>query len=96
MYQLDKLRKHRRKIYNIAQKHFASRIYIFGSCVRHEETKKSDVDFLVDFLPEASLLDLIRLQDDLQSYLKRPVDVISRDGIHPFLKDEILKEAIEL
>jgi len=71
------------------------KLYVFGSCARREETPKSDIDFLVKFNSDASLLDLIGLHDNLQSFLKKPVDVISHNGIHPFIKEQVLKEAVE-
>ncbi|MBO7088912.1 MAG: nucleotidyltransferase domain-containing protein, partial [Lentisphaeria bacterium] len=48
MCQLDRLHSLRREIYEIARKHKAEKVYVFGSCARKEETPDSDVDFLVD------------------------------------------------
>ena len=96
MGRLDELKKKREAIYEIARKRRVKKLYVFGSTVRREDTPGSDVDFLAEFLPKASLFDLIALRDDLQDLLACSVDVVSRSGIHPLLKDRILKDAQEL
>lgn len=96
MGRLDELRQKKDAIYELARKRRVNKLYVFGSTVRREDTPESDVDFLAEFLPNASLFDLIALRDDLQDFLTCAVDVVSRNGIHPLLKDRILKEAQEL
>jgi hypothetical protein len=56
---------------------------VFGSVARGEARLGSDLDLLVDFEPEASLLDHIGLFQDLESLLGVRVDVIDRDGLSP-------------
>lgn len=65
---------------------------LFGSVVRGEAKKKSDIDILVRFSGRKSLLDLVRLQFILEDELGRKVDLLTYDSIHPLLKDIILKE----
>lgn len=65
---------------------------LFGSVVRGETKKKSDIDILVKFSERKSLLDLVRLQFILEDKLGRKVDLLTYDSIHPLLKDIILKE----
>ena len=79
--QLDELKKHREEIYEIARKHKAQTLYVFGSCARKEETPDSDVDFLVEFQDGTTLFDHGGLYYDLSQFLKRPVDVISLGGL---------------
>ena len=81
MCQLDKLRRLRGEIYEIARKHKAAKVYVFGSCARMEETPDSDVDFMAEFKPHSSLFDLGGLQYDLQKLLGRKVDLISEDSL---------------
>ena len=94
MCQLDRLHSLRREIYEIARKHKADKVYVFGSCARKEETPDSDIDFLVDLQTGASLFDLMDLQDEYEALLK--VDVVSRRGLNPYLRDDVLKEAVAL
>ncbi|MBO4619300.1 MAG: nucleotidyltransferase domain-containing protein [Victivallales bacterium] len=76
MCQLDKLHRLKAEIYQIAKKHNAEKVYVFGSCARKEETPESDVDFLMDFNEEASLFDQVGLQLDLADILNCKVDVL--------------------
>lgn len=96
MCQLDRLRSLRSEIYEIARKHKAAKVYVFGSCARMEETPGSDVDFLVELQNGASLFDLMDMQDEYESLLKCKVDVVSRRGLNPYLRDDVLKEAVAL
>ena len=96
MCELDRLRAHREEIYRIARKHRAKKLYVFGSCARKEETPESDIDFLVEYKPDTSLLDHIKLQDELKEFLKTEVDLVSKNGIHPHLKPYIEKDMVPL
>ena len=96
MCQLDKLRNLRGEIYAIARKHKAGKVYVFGSCARKEETPDSDVDILVELENGASLFDLLDLQDEYQKLLQCKVDVVSRRGLNPYLRDSVLSEAVSL
>ncbi len=78
-----------------AARHHGRRVRLFGSVARGDEGPDSDIDLLVDFDPESSLFDLIRLTRELEGLLGRPVDVVSVGG----LKDrdtQILSEAVDL
>ena len=80
-------------IHAIALLHDACSISVFGSVARGEERPESDVDFLVEFETGASLLNLMRLQDDLAALLGCTVDVVSAGGLK--VRDEhIRREAI--
>ena len=81
MCQLDRLRSLRGEIYEIARKHKAGKVYVFGSCARMEETPDSDVDFIAEFQPHSSLFDLGGLQYDLQKLLGCKVDLIPEDSL---------------
>ena len=87
------LRERRTDILQLATQHGARRVRIFGSIIRGTATENSDIDLLVAFEPNRSLLDLIGFKQDLQELLGRPVDVVSEGGLSPYLKDRILHEA---
>lgn len=88
------LQKQRAQILQLAARHGAQRVRVFGSIIRGTATERSDVDFLVAFEPDRSLLDLIGFKQDLQELLGgRDVDVVSEGGISPYLREKILKEA---
>ena len=80
-------------IHAIAKRHGALSIAVFGSVARGEEQPDSDTDFLVAFEQGASLLNLMRIQDDLEGLLGRSVDVVSVGGLKA-RDDHIRREAI--
>lgn len=63
---------------------------LFGSYVRGDATKDSDIDILVDLSKNATLLDLVGIKQDLEEVLQKKVDVITYRGIDPLLKKSIL------
>ena len=96
MCQLDRLKQLKDEILAIARKHNAEKVYVFGSCARREETPGSDVDLLVDFNQDATLFDQVDIQDETHSLLNCDVDVVSRRGLHPYIRSRVLAEAVEL
>ncbi len=73
------------------------RVAVFGSVVRGEATESSDIDILVEFEPDApvGLFEFVRLRRYLSELLGREVDLATPASLHPALKDEILREAID-
>jgi uncharacterized protein len=80
----------------IAKKHGAFDIRVFGSVARRNFNKNSDIDFLVNFKPETSLIDWCNLRLDLEDLLNTKVDVASEKTLKPRIKNKVLEEAIEL
>jgi uncharacterized protein len=66
---------------------------VFGSYVRHEEKKDSDLDVLVTFSDAPSLLKFIRLENHLSDILGVKVDLVLKDSLKPYIGEIILKEA---
>jgi hypothetical protein len=93
MHALDHLNRHRDELLALASRHRATRVRIFGSVLRGEDHTDSDIDLLVEFAPDASLLDLVGLQQDAESLLGRRVDIVTPGGVSPFLRQRILDEA---
>lgn len=90
------LRSKRNEIFQIAARHGARNIRLFGSVARGESRPDSDLDLLVEMEQGRSLLDLVELWQDLEELLGRKVDVITDGGVSPYLKDRIYSEAIPL
>ena len=90
---LEKLEAH----YAELQARGVRSVALFGSAARDEVTDTSDVDLLVDFERPTGLLELIRLKHRLEEMLRvEKVDLLTRDGLHPALKERILAEAIHV
>ncbi len=83
-------------ILRLAAKHGAHNVRVFGSVSRGEVGPQSDVDILVDMEPGRSLMDLGGLLMDLEDLLGRKVDVVTEKGLHWYIRDKVLKEAVRL
>ena len=90
---IDKLTK---KIIPVLKRHDVVKAGIFGSFVRGEAKRKSDIDILIKFKGRKSLLDLSRLDIELEKKLRRKVDDVEYGTVHPLLKDRILKEEVRV
>lgn len=71
----------------------ARNLRVFGSVVRSEASAESDVDFLVDFDPDATAFDHVGLIHDLERVLHRKVDVAEPAGLHWLIRPQVLFEA---
>jgi len=86
----------RAQVLQLAAKHGARNVRIFGSAARGEADATSDLDFLIELEPGRNVLDMGGLLMDLQSLLGRPVDVISEKGLRPSIRARVLREAVPL
>jgi len=82
----------KRKILPVLERHDVVRASLFGSIVRGEADVESDIDLLVEFRGEKSLLDLAGLKIDIEELVGRRVDILTFDSLHPLLRDRILEE----
>jgi len=87
------LREHKAEV---ANKYRVREMGIFGSFVRGEQKRSSDIDILVEFDSRyvPGLLKLIEMEVYLEKLLRKKVDVVIKSGIRPELKKNILKEVI--
>lgn len=90
----NKINKIKKSIVEVLKKHGIKKAGIFGSFVRGEEKKGSDIDILIKF--NEGLLKLVRLERELQDKIKIKVDLLTYGGIHPLLKKQILKEEVRI
>ena len=86
----------REEILKIAAKHGVTDIRVFGSVARGEAGPESDVDFLVQIGAQISPWFPAGLILDLEKLLGRSVDVATPDGLHWYIKDRVLEEAVGL
>jgi predicted nucleotidyltransferase len=87
----DILKRHKEEV---IREYKVKEIGIFGSIVRGEHRKRSDIDILVEYYELPDLLKLIELERFLQRILRKKVDLVEKHGIRPELKDRILKEVV--
>lgn len=75
------LSAHRDQVVAMARVHKANQVRVFGSVARNEDHAGSDIDLLVSFDADASLYDLVDLQEALSNLLRVRVDVVSEAGL---------------
>lgn len=88
--------KIKRKIMPILNRYGVRKAGIFGSVVRGETKKNSDIDILVEIKKDISLLDFIGMKQEIADILKLKVDLVEYTTIKPLLKDRILKEEVRI
>ncbi|MCI0455080.1 MAG: nucleotidyltransferase family protein [Candidatus Dadabacteria bacterium] len=95
--EIDRLLKNKRKeILRIAASHGAQDVRLFGSLARSEGRPESDIDILVKLDSGRSLLDIVALKQDLEDLLNSKVDVVTEEAISPYIREQVLKEAVSL
>src|SRR5713101_3824087 len=76
----------------------ATTLYLFGSTVHDEAKESSDLDLFIDYDPSTKFnaLDLVGIKQFLEDELEIPVDVTTRDGLHPMLRHDIEQSALRV
>lgn len=80
---------------DVARARGATSLYLYGSTSRDEAGPRSDLDLFIDYDPSTrfNALDLIELKMMLEAALHTHVDLTTRDGLHPALRDRIEQSA---
>lgn len=79
----------------LCRRYHVRELALFGSAVRGQVRLDSDLDFLVEFEPEAriGLIAFNGLADDLSALFHKPVDLVSKNGLKDGIRDQVLAEA---
>jgi predicted nucleotidyltransferase len=98
---MDRFDELRRKILPVLMPWGVKRVAIFGSVVRGEDTSKSDLDILVALKPSherppLGLFKWIALEEELSEKLSRQVDLVTEDGVSPYIRPYIESEKVIL
>ena len=83
------------QIAEICRRHGVRELALFGSALGPDFRADSDIDFLVDFLPEKEidLFEYIHMENELADLLHRKVDLVSKRGLKPRIRDGVLSQA---
>ncbi len=90
------LHNRRDEILQLAAKHGAADVRVFGSVARHEDSPESDIDFVVRTQAETSRWFPAGLIVELENLLGRRVEVVIERAISPYIRDRILSESLPL
>jgi predicted nucleotidyltransferase len=84
----------KKKLAEICRKNDIVFMAIFGSFVRGEQNRKSDIDIAIEFErnSEKSLLDLVRIENELKRVFKRKVDLGIFSSLNPYIIEDVKKE----
>lgn len=93
---LADVRRQRDRILEIAIRRGISNVRVFGSVARGEATLSSDVDLLLDMLPERSILDLGGFAMEVSQVLDSRVDVVEAETLAGGMKERVLRESVPL
>jgi predicted nucleotidyltransferase len=95
MAKLDNIKKiindHRQEL---KERFKITEIGIFGSYVRGEQKRRSDIDILVEFGEPVSLLDLVGAENYISDLIRTKVDLVPKKDVRPELKERILNEVV--
>lgn len=94
--QLTELDNYKAEIFLLANQFGVKNIKVFGSVARGEAEDNSDIDFLVEMDKGRTLLDRIAFRQELLQIFGREVDVISIKAIKGRIKENILRDAVNL
>jgi hypothetical protein len=80
----------------LAEKYGVVVVGVFGSYVRGEQRRRSDLDLLADILRPVSLLELVGAEIYLGEILGAKVDLVPKRDVREELRETILREAVAL
>lgn len=83
------------RLADLCRRYRVRELSFFGSAARGEMRPDSDIDMLVEFLPDADidLVDYAGLMLDLSRLLEKKVDLVSKNGLKPRIRASVLQQA---
>jgi hypothetical protein len=76
----------------LREKYRVESLGLFGSVLRGEDSKESDIDIVVEFSKPVGFFDFIRLENFLTDLLGRKVDLVTKKALKEPIKEDVLKE----
>ena len=97
---MDEYAEIRRKAVPIL-KPYISRLAVFGSTVRGEATKDSDLDLLISLKPSnerprLGLFKLMEIEENLAEKLGREIDLVTEDSLSPYIRPYVDREKVTI
>lgn len=95
MKEIERIKKEiRNNIQHLKDEYKVKAIGVFGSCVREDQKKGSDVDILIEFEEPISLLEFIAIERQLGKILGKKVDLVMKTALKPRIGKHILNEVV--
>ena len=97
MSELDKIKKTLKQNKRLLRRDFKiKQLGIFGSYVRGEQKRNSDVDILVEFSETPGLFDFMKIENNLGALLKKRVDLVMKGALKPAIGKHVIREVVYL
>lgn len=90
------LQAHREAIREIALRHRVRNVRVFGSVLHGNDTENSDLDLLVEPMPETTLMDIARIQVEVAKLLNVSVDVLTPNALPDKFRAQVMTEAVSV
>ena len=83
-----------KKLAEICRKNNIVFMAVFGSFARGEQNRRSDIDIAIEFdrNSEKSLLDLVRIENELRKIFRRKIDLVVLKSLSPYIIEDVKKE----
>jgi predicted nucleotidyltransferase len=88
------LQTNRAAIRNVVERHRACNARVFGSVVHGDDHEGSDLDILIDPTPSTTLMDVAKIQVELEKLLGVSVDVLTPKALPDKFRGVVLAEAV--
>ena len=92
----EALKLHRDRIREIALSHRVTNPRVFGSVLRGEDTEESDLDILVEPTAQTTLMDIAKIEVELNQLLQIQVDVLTPKALPEKWRQRVIGEALAL
>lgn len=90
------LQEYRAAIRSVIERHRACNARVFGSVVRGNDQEDSDLNILIDPTRNTTLMDMARIQVELEKLLGVPVDVLTPNSLPEKFRGLVLAEAVAI
>ena len=88
------LQTNREAIRTVVERHHACNARVFGSVLRGDDHEGSDLDIFIDPTPNTTLMDVARIQVELEKLLGVSVDVLTPEALPDKFRGVVLAEAV--
>lgn len=80
---INKISIQEKKLSEICRRYRISELALFGSALRENYTEKSDIDLLVEFIPDSgiTLFNIVDLKEEFEKLFGREVDIVSKNAV---------------
>jgi uncharacterized protein len=95
-FKIERVAEFSPKLIPILLRHEVAKAAVFGSVANGTSTNTSDLDLLIEFKGEKTLLDLVSLKLDLEEEIERKVDVLTYRSLNPLIKKKVLKQQVRI